>query len=214
MNRLIPLKGATPLFFIAVALLYFAILPKAQAVIPPPDGGYPGFNTAEGQNALFSRTTGLANTAVGWYSLFSNTDGSYNTGVGAGTLLFNVGDQTTGDGTQNTAIGTAALLLGIIVLTQGFGWITSRNGENSSRRHHCGRGRHYREIPFPISLANFAFRLDGNPHLVDGRPAEIQDFRKSDCTMAFTLIGLTSNGNVLHFIRPRRNGTVSLLVGS
>ena len=54
MKRLIPLKGATPLFFIAVALLYFAILPKAQAVIPPPDGGYPGFNTAEGQNALLA----------------------------------------------------------------------------------------------------------------------------------------------------------------
>jgi Chaperone of endosialidase len=110
MKRSIPLKGATALFFIALALLYFAILPKAQAVIPPPDGGYPGFNTAEGQNALFSRTTGVANTAVGWYSLFSSTDGSYNTGVGAGTLLFNVGDQTTGKGTQNTALGTAALL--------------------------------------------------------------------------------------------------------
>jgi hypothetical protein len=110
MKPLIPVKRATPLFFIALALLYFAILPKAQAVIPPPDGGYPGFNTAEGQNALFSRTTGVANTAIGWYSLFSNTDGSYNTGVGAGTLLFNVGDQTTGDGTQNTAIGAAALL--------------------------------------------------------------------------------------------------------
>ena len=110
MKPLIPLKKATPLFFIVLALFYFAILPKAQAVIPPPDGGYPGFNTAEGQNALFSRTTGVANTAVGWYSLFSNTDGSYNTGVGAGTLLFNVGDQTTGDGTQNTAIGAAALL--------------------------------------------------------------------------------------------------------
>jgi Chaperone of endosialidase len=110
MKRLIPLKGATPLFFIALAILYFAILPKAQGVIPPPDGGYPGFNTAEGQNALFSRTTGVANTAVGWYSLFSDTDGSYNTSVGAGTLLFNVGDQTTGDGTQNTAIGAAALL--------------------------------------------------------------------------------------------------------
>jgi hypothetical protein len=110
MKRLIPLKRATPLFSIALALLYFAILPKAQAVIPPPDGGYPGFNTAEGQNALFGLTTGAANTAVGWFSLFSNTDGSYNTGVGAGTLLFNVGDQTTGEGTQNTAIGTAALL--------------------------------------------------------------------------------------------------------
>ena len=114
MKRLIPLKGATPLFFIALALLYFAILPKAQAVIPPPDGGYPGFNTAEGQNALFGRTTGVANTAIGWHSLFSNTDGSYNTGIGAGTLLFNVGDQTTGEGTQNTAIGTGALLFNTV----------------------------------------------------------------------------------------------------
>jgi hypothetical protein len=31
-----------------------------QAVVPPPDGGYPNFNTAEGQNALFSLTTGAA----------------------------------------------------------------------------------------------------------------------------------------------------------
>ena len=67
--------------------------PKAQAVVPPPDGGYPGFNTAEGQKALFSLTTGVANTAIGWFSLFSNTDGSFNTGVGTGTLLFNVGNQ-------------------------------------------------------------------------------------------------------------------------
>ena len=88
MKPLIPVKGATPLFFIALALLYFAVLPQAQGVIPPPDGGYPGFNTAEGQKALFGLTTGVANTAIGWYSLFSNTDGSYNTGVGAGTLLF------------------------------------------------------------------------------------------------------------------------------
>jgi hypothetical protein len=110
MNRLIRLKGVTPLFFIALALLYFAIFPKAQAVIPPPDGGYPGFNTAEGQNALFNLTTGVGNTAVGWFSLWSDTDGSYNTAVGAGTLLFNVGNQNTGEGAQNTAIGTAALL--------------------------------------------------------------------------------------------------------
>ena len=30
----------------------------ARAVTPEPDGGYPGFNTAEGDNALFSLTTG------------------------------------------------------------------------------------------------------------------------------------------------------------
>jgi hypothetical protein len=88
--------------------------PQAQAVVPPPDGGYPNFNTAEGQNALFSLTTGAANTAVGWSSLFSNTDGSFNTATGAGALLFNIGGQTTGagtgSGTANSAIGAAALL--------------------------------------------------------------------------------------------------------
>jgi hypothetical protein len=110
MNPMIQCKPTILPLLIAGALACFGLLSKAEAVVPAPDGGYPGFNTAEGQNALFSRTTGVANTAVGWYSLFSNTDGSYNTGVGAGTLLFNVGDQTTGDGTQNTAIGTAALL--------------------------------------------------------------------------------------------------------
>jgi len=73
-------------------------------VVPPPDGGYPNFTTAEGQNALFSLTTGAANTAVGWFSLKSVTTGSFNTGVGAGTLVLNAGD-------ENTAIGTAALLL-------------------------------------------------------------------------------------------------------
>ena len=95
---------------ILIGILCIGLLPRSQAVVPPPDGGYPNFNTAEGQNALFSLTTGVANTAVGWFSLFSNTDGSYNTAVGAGTLLFNIGDQITEDGTQNTAVGTAALL--------------------------------------------------------------------------------------------------------
>jgi Chaperone of endosialidase len=104
------MKTSIRLFGISFALLCLGLLPNAQAVIPPPDGGYPGFNTAEGQNALFGLTTGIANTAVGWFSLFSDTDGSFNTALGAGTLLFNMGNQSTGEGTQNTAIGTAALL--------------------------------------------------------------------------------------------------------
>jgi hypothetical protein len=110
MNPFIQCKTTILRLSIAGLLACFGLLPKTEAVVPAPDGGYPGFNTAEGQKALFRLTTGVANTAVGWYSLFSNTDGSYNTGVGAGTLFFNVGDQTTGDGTQNTAIGAAALL--------------------------------------------------------------------------------------------------------
>jgi len=47
---------------------------------------------------------------VGWFSLFSNNDGSFKTAVGAGTLLFNLGNQASGEGTQNTALGSAALL--------------------------------------------------------------------------------------------------------
>jgi hypothetical protein len=95
---------------ITSAFLAFAFLPIAQAVVPPPDGGYPGFNTAEGQNALSGLTTGIGNTGVGWFSLFSNNDGSFNTALGAATLLFNLGNQASGEGTQNTAVGTAALL--------------------------------------------------------------------------------------------------------
>jgi len=97
-------------FVLLFLLVCLAISRIAEAVVPPPDGGYPGFNTAEGTNSLHSLTTGVGNAAVGWYSLFSNTDGSFNTAVGAATLLLNVGNQNTGEGTQNTAIGTAALL--------------------------------------------------------------------------------------------------------
>jgi hypothetical protein len=48
-------------------LAWFGIAPLVRAVVPAPDGGYPGFNTAEGQNALFNLTTGIGNTAVGWF---------------------------------------------------------------------------------------------------------------------------------------------------
>jgi Chaperone of endosialidase len=100
----------TPRFVAVFALGCFALSELTQAVNPPPDGAYPNFNTAEGQNALFSLTTGSANTAVGWFSLWGNGDGSCNTGVGAGTLLFNIGDQAAFEGIENTAIGAAALL--------------------------------------------------------------------------------------------------------
>jgi trimeric autotransporter adhesin len=103
MNPVIQPKQTSPVFFITLLLACFGFLHVAQAVVPPPDGGYPGGNTAEGQAALFSLTTGTFNTAVGFVSLRSNTEGHFNTGVGAGTLLANVGQ-------QNTATGAAALL--------------------------------------------------------------------------------------------------------
>ena len=84
-------------------LTYLLASPTSQAVTPPPDGGYPGGNTAEGQNALLSLTAGTYNTAVGWFSLQSNLTGNLNTAIGAGTLLANTAD-------NNTATGAAALL--------------------------------------------------------------------------------------------------------
>ena len=98
MNAFIQDRTILLSLLIGYVLTCVGVLPKAQAVVPPPDGGYPRFNTAEGQSALFSLTTGVANTGVGWYSLWSNIDGSYNTAVGAGTLLFNIGDQVRSKG--------------------------------------------------------------------------------------------------------------------
>ena len=93
----------TSIQLVVTFLCLSAAGPKAQAVVPPPDGGYPGGHTAEGQNALFNLASGGFNTAVGWLSLRTNGTGSFNTGIGAGTLLANNGE-------GNTATGTAALL--------------------------------------------------------------------------------------------------------
>jgi len=95
---------------ILLALGFFALPQRTQAVSPAPDGGYPNFTTAEGQSALFSLTTGAANTAVGWFSLWGNATGEFNTATGAGALLFNNGDSTAGEASENTAFGAAALL--------------------------------------------------------------------------------------------------------
>src|SRR5262245_7222904 len=94
------------LSLILVSLLAgFALLQPAQAQLPEPtpDGGYPGFNTAEGDGALSSLTTGQANTAIGFQALHSNTKANANTATGDSALRRN----TTGK--NNTATGTFAL---------------------------------------------------------------------------------------------------------
>jgi hypothetical protein len=89
---------------ITFALVCFALLPEVQAVVPAPDGGYPGNNTAEGQNALLNLNVnnGTNNTAVGWWALRTNVEGDFNTAIGSAALATNTGD-------GNTAIGGAAL---------------------------------------------------------------------------------------------------------
>jgi hypothetical protein len=91
------------LFLIPLVLAAFALSPAAKAVDPPPDGGYPGNNTAEGDDALFSLTTGTENTALGFGALYSNTTGDSNTATGSLALLSNT------TGVRNTANGFVAL---------------------------------------------------------------------------------------------------------
>src|SRR5437016_860727 len=89
---------------IPLLLACFGLSPVAQAVLPAPDGGYPGSNTAEGEDALLSLTLGFSNTAIGYHALYSNTTGSFNTATGGSTLASN----TTGG--SNTANGANALI--------------------------------------------------------------------------------------------------------
>ena len=76
-----------------------------RAVEPPPDGGYPGENTAEGEDALFTYDTSIQgeNTAIGHDSLFNLTTGIFNTAVGDDTLFSSTG------GNNNTAFGWHAM---------------------------------------------------------------------------------------------------------
>ena len=103
--------GRSPLrlgfLLIGLALAWFALSPPAQAVTPPPDGGYPGFNTAEGNFALNSLTTGGSNTATGFSALFSLTTGVRNTATGANALFSLTRNSTAGN--SNTATGFNAL---------------------------------------------------------------------------------------------------------
>ena len=117
-----PLRVA--LLLIPLVFACFGLLPKAQAVNPPPDGGYgpPAYgvgNTAEGEDPLSSLTSGAFNTATGFRSLGSVTTGNFNTAIGAGALFNNTANENTATGagallsntrgTQNTANGESAL---------------------------------------------------------------------------------------------------------
>ena len=98
-------RSRSALIFIPLLLTCFALAsaPTAFGVVPAPDGGYPGGNTAEGDNALLSLTTDASNTAIGLDPLFSNTTGSNNTANGFAVLLNNT------TGFDNTANGFQAL---------------------------------------------------------------------------------------------------------
>ena len=96
--------GRPALLIILLLPACFALSYTAHAVMPVPDGGYAGANTAEGTQALLGLTTGTDNTAIGFQALARNTTGIQNTGIGSGALFRNT---TAAD---NTAVGFIALL--------------------------------------------------------------------------------------------------------
>ena len=114
--------------FALLAFACFAVLPTAQAVSPPPDGGYSGQNTAEGQQALLSLTTGLWNTALGFQALKSESSGKSNTATGGRALFSNT------TGSQNTANGAFALFSNT---TESFNTATGFQALYSNRGHWC-----------------------------------------------------------------------------
>jgi hypothetical protein len=98
------MKNRKIIFTVLSALVCFGLCQQVQSATDTPDpGSVPLSNTADGQNALLSITTGIYNSAFGFDSLLSLTDGPFNTGLGAGTLLLNTGS-------TNTAVGAGALL--------------------------------------------------------------------------------------------------------
>ena len=86
---------------IPFVLACFALSPQARAVCQ--DACLTNFNTVQGDDALFSLTTGSNNTGMGFNALFNNTTGFANTAIGANALYSNT------TGFDNTANGVDAL---------------------------------------------------------------------------------------------------------
>jgi hypothetical protein len=103
--HLIQLKRTIPLFLVALACFALSPAPKAFGVTPAPDGGYPGYNTAEGEDALFNLIPGMAteNTAIGYHALHDTINSYSNTATGSEALSSDT------SGYDNTATGADAL---------------------------------------------------------------------------------------------------------
>src|ERR1700749_3419553 len=97
-------QSASILIALTIGAFSLASTPTTFGVIPAPDGGYPGGNTAEGDGALLHLTTGVDNTAVGEFTLLNNTIANDNTAIGVEALVDNF------TGNNNTGVGAHALI--------------------------------------------------------------------------------------------------------
>ena len=170
---------------------------KARAVSPPPDGGYPGGNTAEGQNALFGSPIGSYNTAIGFFSLGSLTDASFNTGVGAGTLVLSTAS-------ENTAVGTAALVLNTTGASNpGNGAFALFSDTEGSQNTASGDSALYANTEGSFNTATgfnaLAHNVGGNSNTANGHAALLNNTSGSDNVAVGRLAGSnldTGNNNI------------------
>jgi uncharacterized coiled-coil protein SlyX len=139
------LRHGCLLLTLMLTLATFGPVARAQ-LSPAPDGGYPGENTAEGDDALFSLTFGGANTAIGWQALYNNKGGDWNAAIGWAALHANTsgfGNTATGyaalyyntTGGQNTATGNQTLVnnkTGSNNTAHGFGALYNNTGSNNT----------------------------------------------------------------------------------
>jgi hypothetical protein len=146
MNSVTQFKTAV---FLVLTFACFGLLPVGQALSPPPDGDYPGANTAEGSGALDSLSfnpnvragAGVHNTALGYQTLFSDTTGNYNTATGSQALKSNTSSRDTAngyqalfsntEGTDNTAVGYQAAFSNIGNVNAGLGFYNTAVGSQA-----------------------------------------------------------------------------------
>ena len=161
-----PSPSRLALLLITLVFACFVLSPAVQALVPAPDGGYPGGNTAAGQKALLSLTSGGYNTAIGFLSLSSETTGSLNTALGAGALLVNTAD-------NNTATGAAALLLNTTGSNNtAVGAVALLNNTEGSENTAIGNSVLYSNTTGSNNTANgvgaLQFNTAGNENTADG----------------------------------------------
>ena len=143
------------LLLILFVLACFGLSPAARSVLPSPDGSYPGQNTAEGDDALFSLNapasliwsfTGTLNSARAFHTATLLPNGmvlvaagyNYTSGYLASAELYNPASGTwTATGSLNTAHfrHTATLLQnGMVLVAGGAGSGGSLASAEQSRR--------------------------------------------------------------------------------
>ena len=137
-------------------LVCVGFLQNAKAVNPPPDGDYPGKNTAEGHDALFSLTTGNSNTATGFQVLKANTIGDRNTADGAFALFTNQ------VGSENTATGYAALFFNRGSLNTATGIGALHDNATGSNNTACGERALYNNFSGSRNVATGSGALSNN----------------------------------------------------